>query len=767
MRNIFSIIVLLFMGWSNNISCQEKWAVIIGISKYAQLGNQFPVLPYAREDAQNIATSLTSNYSRFSVDRISCLTDQNATGHAVRNLFSEYLSRTAENDTVIFFFIGHGLRDPFSNRFYLMCYDSNPNSLATTAISLEQVADFLQAYVPARHIMICLDARRSPQSLGSSWYTSKAWALGVKQKQFCVLESCSPNEIAKDREGKGIFADFWSRALQGNYCLGQDPDQNGDGLITVTEMAEYLCLAIEFSTTLQHPIFWGKVDAVVSLSSLQPHIQIAVPKIFRSQEQAEWQIAGFIRHEQPIDTVKISQVKARLGLLSPEEIKRYQIFPWHHTYWFSVRLNVAPDAPKLDAEITCNGQIINREVELAWSHRGWYGEWMPPGLTKGKLKGIYLWTCDQSEMVYIPGGPCIIGVSPEQRAQLTTQLKELLSYMMEQKEWLASDYHLRQVIINGLEESNQTLRGIAEKLKIIYAQVEAFQSVNNRLVTAGKKKKEEDESPIPTISEPTNPADSVLKERLFITLSEDLILRCYRDVRAVMLKQRELDTTIGYLQVLSSTNAPGASHLAKRSVELPPFYIDRYEITNQQYQKFCKATSRPYPPSPWWNEEYFFAFPGHPVVNISWQDAMAYAYWCGKILPSSWEWEKTARGETGLIYPWGNEEPNQNYVNADVPPDPSKDTLELPLLSPVSAWVTNYPASPYGCYHLAGNVREWCLDSPKDIADNVSEEYRIAKGGSFESSSVMLCSWFEQPFAISTRRCDLGFRCALKPASEE
>ncbi|MGH9802860.1 MAG: protein kinase domain-containing protein, partial [Blastocatellia bacterium] len=135
-----------------------------------------------------------------------------------------------------------------------------------------------------------------------------------------------------------------------------------------------------------------------------------------------------------------------------------------------------------------------------------------------------------------------------------------------------------------------------------------------------------------------------------------------------------------------------------RKVTIKPFYIDETEVTNSQYQEFVDATRRQ-PPPHWPNGRAPIGQGSHPVYNVSWDDANAYAKWAGKRLPTEEEWEYAARGTDGRLYPYGNE-PKLQYSNA------TEDDYRTPLA------VKNYPqgASPFGVFDMAGNVAEWTGD---------------------------------------------------------
>jgi len=164
-----------------------------------------------------------------------------------------------------------------------------------------------------------------------------------------------------------------------------------------------------------------------------------------------------------------------------------------------------------------------------------------------------------------------------------------------------------------------------------------------------------------------------------------------------------------------------------RGVCLDAFFMDEYEVTNREYGKFLAATNHERPEY-WDNSE--FNQPDQPVVGVSWEDAVAYAKWAGKRLPTEAEWEYAARGGLkGKEYPWGDDFPVEqaNCGNLD-----AQHEWDGP--SPVGSFEPN----GYGLYDMAGNVWEWCSDwygdtypseKQTDPTGPASGEYRVLRGG--------------------------------------
>lgn len=200
------------------------------------------------------------------------------------------------------------------------------------------------------------------------------------------------------------------------------------------------------------------------------------------------------------------------------------------------------------------------------------------------------------------------------------------------------------------------------------------------------------------------------------------------------------------------------NELPRRKEFTKAFYIDKYEVTNEQYKKFVDATKRKAPQN-WKNGTYQSGKGAYPVVYVSWNDADAYAKWAGKRLPTEKEWEKAARGpvkDGGLLFPWGdNFDRNKANTSRKGPGKPSH----------VGQYATG--KSPYGTYDQCGNVWEWTADTYEDYEGNDyedefygAEEPRVARGGSFLDmpyETLTTCRYKRSPSSVEE---NLGFRCA-------
>lgn len=189
-----------------------------------------------------------------------------------------------------------------------------------------------------------------------------------------------------------------------------------------------------------------------------------------------------------------------------------------------------------------------------------------------------------------------------------------------------------------------------------------------------------------------------------------------------------------------------------------PFYIDKYPVTNEQYGEFIKAASHPEPK--FWRDPEING-PRQPVVGVTFDDALAYAAWAGKEVPSEKQWEFAARGKENRKYPWGSLEPQTAVCNF-------ADYLGMPSIVSMH----DGGATPDGVYDLAGNVFEWTLGAyvPYDPANGgdttkLDEPRHVVRGGSWHSTPVELRCSARKGLFREAQLTTVGFRCVL-PANK-
>lgn len=250
-----------------------------------------------------------------------------------------------------------------------------------------------------------------------------------------------------------------------------------------------------------------------------------------------------------------------------------------------------------------------------------------------------------------------------------------------------------------------------------------------------------------------------------------------------------------------------------RRVAIDAFYMDAYEVSNAEFEKFVNSTGylteaekfgdsfvfegmlseqvktdiqQAVAAAPWWlpvkganwrhpegPDSTVRHRPDHPVLHVSWNDAVAYCTWAGKRLPTEAEWEYSCRG--GLqnrLFPWGNklQPKGQHYANIWQGEFPVTNTGEDGFRG--TAPVDAFPPNGYGLYNIVGNAWEWTSDwwtihhsvektlNPKGPP---SGKDRVKKGGSYMCHKSYCyryrCAARSQNTPDSSAS-NLGFRCA-------
>jgi len=189
---------------------------------------------------------------------------------------------------------------------------------------------------------------------------------------------------------------------------------------------------------------------------------------------------------------------------------------------------------------------------------------------------------------------------------------------------------------------------------------------------------------------------------------------------------------------LVGLDAPDSDHAPPRQVKLAEFWIDQYEVTNEQYAQFVSATDAQ-PPAGWQGNSVPTGQDKHPVQGVTWAQADAYCQWANKRLPGEAEWEVAARGAENYLYPWGN-------IESDV---------ELPRNATYAVGTIAGNRSRFDVYDMAGNVWEWVTDPYAPVG----EDRRILRGGAYGFLKDMAFRLQGDP-NVPTMFATAGFRCA-------
>jgi len=222
-------------------------------------------------------------------------------------------------------------------------------------------------------------------------------------------------------------------------------------------------------------------------------------------------------------------------------------------------------------------------------------------------------------------------------------------------------------------------------------------------------------------------------------------------------------TTIEWVSIPAGTFTMGSppsetgrnNDETQHQVTLSAFKMSRYEVTFEQYDAFCEATGRKKPDDRGWGRGE------RPVINVSWDDAKAFAGWMGCRLPTEAEWEYACRAGTTTPFNTGNNlTTSQANYNGNYPDNGNAKGEYRAKTLPVGSFSPNN----WGLYDMHGNVWEWCSDwygDYKSFAQADGSEtgsYRVYRGGCWYDTAPYCRAAYRNDRNPGLRGDGLGFR---------
>lgn len=225
----------------------QRWAVIVGVSEYANKG--IPSLKYADRDAEALAAFLqTPEGGGFDADHMRILINKDATLPNLREALIDFLQQAIDKDLVVIYFAGHGAPDPTRpQNLYLLTYDTDPNRLGTTAFPMWDIQTVIARQIAAKKVVVLSDACHSggisvdvatrgldvTQSNPINQYIAE---LARAKEGMVVFTASAAGEVSQEFPdlGHGVFTYYLLEGLKGAA------DLNNDYLVTINELMGYV-----------------------------------------------------------------------------------------------------------------------------------------------------------------------------------------------------------------------------------------------------------------------------------------------------------------------------------------------------------------------------------------------------------------------------------------------------------------------------------------------------------------------------------------------
>ena len=257
----------------------QRWAVVVGVSDYQD--SRIPSLRYAAADAKSFYNWLISPEGGSQPPaRVKLLINEKATGRNVKEALFVWLKQAIEEDMVVIFFAGHGSPESpdFPENLFLLPYDAQYDSVATTGFPMWDIETALKRFIKAKKVVVIADAchaggvgeafqiaRRANRAIELNPISSGLQNLSQVGDGVAVITASDDKQLSQESKdwggGHGVFTYFLLKGLEG------EADYNRDKTVTLGELIPYLSEQVRRATrNSQCPTVAGKFDPALSIS---------------------------------------------------------------------------------------------------------------------------------------------------------------------------------------------------------------------------------------------------------------------------------------------------------------------------------------------------------------------------------------------------------------------------------------------------------------------------------------------------------------------
>lgn len=743
----------------------KRYAVLIGNSQYPPESG-FEPLRYPSNDVDDFEAVLKNPTIG---DFTEIMPIKNQSHYETHHTIHQCLKKSAHDDLVLIYFSGHGELDD-AGELYLAGINTQRDYLASTAISVREIRRLVDTEGVQKAVLILDCCHSGAAGLRGDPVNEQLKTISGEREEsgrgIFILTASSSVQTAKEKETdrNGLYTKHLHTGLKSGA-----PDVHHTGWVTVHDLHKYVHRQVLRERPNQEPHKWGLSETGELILAKSP---------FKPRQQ------------------RAEQLRKRLYELAGQNLI-------HNNLLQEALVLIRKD--DLSEEEQYKDRLLDDLLAENPNYAAFYQAWVHPPSIQTSEEKISLWDRIQPYVTVIGGVAFFIAIIAKQfydQAEMpdfkNKPLAEVQKFL-DDEDWR---YEIRTQFNPGVEVNTvldqepvagETLQTDEDKIILWVAKwievpdlIGLKQSIAEELIRArglvvGEiEQVSGSEGSAGTVTKQSISAGRRVRTKTVIglsvaTTSSDVVATAHQHGE-VFQDQLQDDSQGPEMVVIdkgcflmgSLSNEKGRSKDEQQHVVCleQDYAIGKYEVTFAEYDRFAEATAREKPSNEGWGRG------NRPVINVSWQDAVAYADWLSAQtgyhyrLPTEAEWEYAARAGTNTAYWWGDQV-SQDYANY------GKDECCGEYSEGKDQWLNTAPvgsfeANNWGLHDMHGNVWEWTCSvydayseqRETECAGQENKTRRVVRGGGWLSLPEFLRSsnrnWFSPDDAFDF----LGFRLA-------